>query len=77
MLAPSDDQVVLMEDTADKPEAQPKEAEEQAANTDKENQMPELQLQSREEAETNFTSKGRKKGDGKVKRNSKRQVSQL
>lgn len=53
--------------------------EERGANTDKENQMPDAKLQSLEGDEEHVKGKvkQKKKGEGKVKRSSKRQVSQL
>ena len=74
--APSDDQGGLKL-AAEHGEAQEKEVEEKAVNTDKENQVPELQLQSSEQDGEKTEGKRKRKGDSKAKRSSNRQISQL
>ena len=74
--APSDDQGGR-NNASERFEAQQKETEDNTANTDKENQMPDMQLQSQEQDGAKVSGGRKKKGEGKVKRSSNRQVSQL
>lgn len=83
MAEPTSDAVppgdVYTNGTAEHLDAQQTVTEDRGANTDKENQIPGATLQSLEQDEEHVKGKvkQKRKGEGKVKRSSKRQVLQL